>query len=606
MLMKTLTQKSSADNKRKSRDYDADEDDRTSTKGPSIMDLLNSDTTMMTSCEHLPSSTHWSLSEDTIMMFRAEDGPTPEFIFGSGGGNLSSKGSNKEGTKVTPLAKGAKTGSSTLMIEDEEEILVYLAISHSFKTSWNDRLAGIHRLVIKPSRLAIITTFLVRNRCYWACLETQDAAITLLYGMGWGPEVEPEDYDSSAVFPFPTIYQEPTQLIQLLLAQGYVTNKCVALMDVEEMERMNAEEMERMSMETMTTTTVSSHTTVGTNMSSSGLHESGRSMRLEPAEAWLVNSLKAKTETMRHLGYCSSDDAMTSEPKGESNPKAEMEQKASPKRNRDSKSIAKIEGVTPHYSKRRFWRSITTRKTASGELIKCAGPCCKKQPVYVRGGTWFCCELCEDKWKTTAEAEMSLHQVHNFKDWGKEWQHKRFEPPPPPPSSSMCIVPLHNMKTVGIDTDSGKSISTDVRDFVHIDTSDEAKDSCVIRGVGGNGSIVGGRGPMIVPVRTSVGNIVLMIDPEGVYVEKESTQPSFRVFAQQRFRMWGLRLVQMYKGTDVDVLECLKTGTIIPLATEKGILVVHSEPYLDRCVSWPIMREILDLKRSPLVEKECK
>ena len=63
--------------------------------------------------------------------------------------------------------------------------------------------------------------------------------------------------------------------------------------------------------------------------------------------------------------------------------------------------------------------------------------------------------------------------------------------------SSSCDA-LHGMDTIGIDTDSGKSMSTRVADFLWIDVSKEAQDSIEITGVGGSDTDVGGREPLVV------------------------------------------------------------------------------------------------------------
>ncbi len=57
---------------------------------------------------------------------------------------------------------------------------------------------------------------------------------------------------------------------------------------------------------------------------------------------------------------------------------------------------------------------------------------------------------------------------------------------------------LHPLNYVGIDTCSAISVSTEVRDFLYLDTSEGACNSIELNGVGGGDSRVGGRGPMMV------------------------------------------------------------------------------------------------------------
>ena len=91
----------------------------------------------------------------------------------------------------------------------------------------------------------------------------------------------------------------------------------------------------------------------------------------------------------------------------------------------------------------------------------------------------------------------------------------------------MCVMPLHKMTSIGIDIDSGKSISTSRGDFISIDSSDNAKNSVEIRGVGGAGTVVGGRGSMVISCLDQNGNSVLLVDPEGVYMIKGKSAPDF-------------------------------------------------------------------------------
>ena len=109
-------------------------------------------------------------------------------------------------------------------------------------------------------------------------------------------------------------------------------------------------------------------------------------------------------------------------------------------------------------------------------------------------------------------------------------------------------------------------------------TKVHATSSIDIRGVGSKCPMnVGGRGPMVIHVRDSNGKSVILIDPEGVYVVKMENVPEFRILGQQRMKSFGCRLVQCYKGTQDDVIECIRSGVSVPLLSEKGILVVSTE-----------------------------
>ncbi len=78
-------------------------------------------------------------------------------------------------------------------------------------------------------------------------------------------------------------------------------------------------------------------------------------------------------------------------------------------------------------------------------------------------------------------------------------------------SSCMMTDPLLDMQFCGIDTDSGKSISTRLSDFLWLDNSKDARASIEIRGVGGAGTQVGGRGPMAIRVVNNLGHSMIWL-----------------------------------------------------------------------------------------------
>jgi hypothetical protein len=53
---------------------------------------------------------------------------------------------------------------------------------------------------------------------------------------------------------------------------------------------------------------------------------------------------------------------------------------------------------------------------------------------------------------------------------------------------------LHDLNYMGIDTCSAVSVSTEKGDFSFIDDSQAAKDSVILRGVGGENTVIGGSG----------------------------------------------------------------------------------------------------------------
>jgi hypothetical protein len=137
------------------------------------------------------------------------------------------------------------------------------------------------------------------------------------------------------------------------------------------------------------------------------------------------------------------------------------------------------------------------------------------------------------------------------------------------------------MNRVGIDTCSAVAVSTEPEDFLFIDDSPEAKDSVSLRGVGGDNSVVGGRGPMVVKTLDKQGNEVLMFDPSGVYLNQanlDDSQARFRIFEQARLRRTGLRILQDKDGDNLDYLIYRGGEMEIPLETVDDIITVKTLP----------------------------
>jgi len=130
-------------------------------------------------------------------------------------------------------------------------------------------------------------------------------------------------------------------------------------------------------------------------------------------------------------------------------------------------------------------------------------------------------------------------------------------------------------KFIGIDTDSGRSMSTERSDFLYLDTSERAKRSVRVSGAGGGANKVGGVGPMLVYALNIHGKPRAIIDENAVYLEPGPGQPRFRVVGQMRMKEKDLVLIQCFDG-DIDVLECKRSSEVIPLAEENGIQVLKT------------------------------
>lgn len=132
-------------------------------------------------------------------------------------------------------------------------------------------------------------------------------------------------------------------------------------------------------------------------------------------------------------------------------------------------------------------------------------------------------------------------------------------------------------RCIGIDTDSGRSMSTERQDFISLDTSAKARNSVSVNGAGGGLNTIGGIGTMVVYTKNTQGATRCIIDTDAVYVEADAKQPKFRVLGQMRMRKKGLVLRQCHDDTETDVLLCRRTKETIPLEEQNQILVLETQ-----------------------------
>ena len=107
---------------------------------------------------------------------------------------------------------------------------------------------------------------------------------------------------------------------------------------------------------------------------------------------------------------------------------------------------------------------------------------------------------------------------------------------------------------------------------------------------------------MAIPCVDADNNPIMMVDPEGVYIKKGVDEPAFRVFAQLRLKTFGLHLIQGWSEDQMDVLRCQKTGRIIPLSAENGILVLRLNGHGGRINGNGILPDIMAGRSSAAVD----
>ncbi len=105
------------------------------------------------------------------------------------------------------------------------------------------------------------------------------------------------------------------------------------------------------------------------------------------------------------------------------------------------------------------------------------------------------------------------------------------------------VLCLHPLNFVGMDTCSARSVSSEASDFLYLDSSEYARNSVELNGVGAGGPVALGRGPMVVSTIDSEGRQTFMVDPAGVLVESNVNQSRLRIYEQQRMKKFGFHVV---------------------------------------------------------------
>ena len=144
--------------------------------------------------------------------------------------------------------------------------------------------------------------------------------------------------------------------------------------------------------------------------------------------------------------------------------------------------------------------------------------------------------------------------------------------------SAMVTNLLDVEKRIGIDTCSGRTLSTELSNFLWLDDSKAAKNSVCISGAGGGKNIVGGIGPLLICVLNDNNEPRFIFEEYAVYIEPQRDQPRFRVLGQSRLRRKGLALKQCYRG-NLDALVCGRTKEVIPVNECNGISVLTTMEY---------------------------
>ena len=168
---------------------------------------------------------------------------------------------------------------------------------------------------------------------------------------------------------------------------------------------------------------------------------------------------------------------------------------------------------------------------------------------------------------------------------------------------------LHDITTVGMDSCSGRSCSTERSDFMTLDTSE------VIRGVNmtgiGGKSEVAGIGVMVVTVNApELGRTVLLVDPDAVYIKPlGEDSPRFRVFCTNRLKKMGVTMSDSSDIKQPTRIICVRTKRGIDLKVQGDISVLETRKKDARNYSRNIdlkmkIKDMRNFTQSPLFVEE--
>jgi hypothetical protein len=137
-------------------------------------------------------------------------------------------------------------------------------------------------------------------------------------------------------------------------------------------------------------------------------------------------------------------------------------------------------------------------------------------------------------------------------------------------SLSMLNMKLHQDDTFVYDTGSAEGISTFESNFYRLDTSEEAKDSAIIKGPGVGAPLCGGRGSLI--FISDIKSIKMgMVHPNGIYATTNDADLEFRLASALELKRHGIRLVGG-AFEEPDVIECVRTQVSFETKSEGNLI----------------------------------
>ena len=141
-----------------------------------------------------------------------------------------------------------------------------------------------------------------------------------------------------------------------------------------------------------------------------------------------------------------------------------------------------------------------------------------------------------------------------------------------------CMAELHSEGVVGWDTDASRMVTTNAQFMIPglLDRSEEAVQSISFNSAAGNTGVLGIGPAARATIDTEDGKPHWIIEPNAVLLDSSRNGNDMTVYSAQSMKKLGLCMQQCYKGTDRDVLVCRKSGRVVDLSEENGILVLRT------------------------------
>ena len=159
--------------------------------------------------------------------------------------------------------------------------------------------------------------------------------------------------------------------------------------------------------------------------------------------------------------------------------------------------------------------------------------------------------------------------------------------------SVKVMAELHSKGVSGWDTDASRAVTTYVQYMIPslLDRSKAATQSISFSSAAGTNSVLGIGPKARATIDTEDGKAYWVIEPDAVLMDTGPGGNDMSVYSAQSMKRLGLALQQCYKNTDRDVVVCRKTGRVVNLSEENGILVLRT-----------VRRQATDLSRMPGIE----